>query len=535
MPEQLKKILDRIVELWKKFNNKQRILLISIVGTIILSLVILGFIITKPTKVELIACDNASDASDVKDILTNEGIEFDVESDLIFYVKEEDEVNATMLLAKNSFPAKSYDISNVTDGSFSTTEADKQKKYKVYLEKKFEEHIAQLAFVENASVDITLPENDGTILSKEEEGTAAITLTLKDSIGEEQAYAIARFVATELGNETTDGITIIDNKANVLYSGADAQSSAYVTNSQLSYKDRQRKMIETQIVDALENSGVFSNIQVAMNLNMNFDSVETAKEEYAHPQGGDESFIDSKSVYESTSVNGEGSVPGTDANDDDVTYVTQDNQNSKSEITDTDTIYNDDKTVTKTVSNGGKIDYEGSSVSVVATRFVIYDQETMETSGKLEETTWEEFKADNSDPVKIEEVDEQLVSMISTATGFSKDNITFLVYEQPEFIDKDTSARSWSDILQILLAVFIFALLGFVVFRSTRTAKEVEPEPELSVDALLDSTTEAVEETLEDIGYAEKSETRILIERFVDDNPDAAALLLRNWLNEDWE
>ena len=251
MPEQLKKILDRIVELWKKFNNKQRILLISIVGTIILSLVILGFIITKPTKVELIACDNASDASDVKDILTNEGIEFDVESDLIFYVKEEDEVNATMLLAKNSFPAKSYDISNVTDGSFSTTEADKQKKYKVYLEKKFEEHIAQLAFVENASVDITLPENDGTILSKEEEGTAAITLTLKDSIGEEQAYAIARFVATELGNETTDGITIIDNKANVLYSGADAQSSAYVTNSQLSYKDRQRKMIETQIVDAL--------------------------------------------------------------------------------------------------------------------------------------------------------------------------------------------------------------------------------------------------------------------------------------------
>ena len=191
--------------------------------------------------------------------------------------------------------------------------------------------------------------------------------------------------------------------------------------------------------------------------------------------------------------------------------------------------------MTKTVSNGGKIDYEGSSVSVVATRFVIYDQETMETSGKLEETTWEEFKADNSDPVKIEEDDEQLVSMISTATGFSKENITFLVYEQPEFIDKDTSARSWSDILQILLAVFIFALLGFVVFRSTRTAKEVEPEPELSVDALLDSTTEAVEETLEDIGYAEKSETRIFIERFVDDNPDAAALLLRNWLNEDWE
>ena len=198
-------------------------------------------------------------------------------------------------------------------------------------------------------------------------------------------------------------------------------------------------------------------------------------------------------------------------------------------------IYNDNKKVTKTISNGGKIDYDGSSVSVVATRYVVYNQETMENSGKLEETTWEEFKSANSDPVKIEEVDEQLVSMISTATGFSKDNITFLIYEQPEFIDKDISARSWSDILQILLAVFIFALLGFVVFRSTRTQKQVEPEPELSVEALLDSTAEALEEPLEDIGYAEKSETRIFIEKFVDDNPDAAALLLRNWLNEDWE
>ena len=91
-----------------------------------------------------------------------------------------------------------------------------------------------------------------------------------------------------------------------------------------------------------------------------------------------------------------------------------------------------------------------------------------------------------------------------------------------------------TDILQIALAVLIFALLGFVVFRSTRKQGEEEAEPELSVDALLQSTTDAVDD-LEDIGYSEKSETRLLIEKFVDENPDAAALLLRNWLNEDWE
>ena len=59
-------------------------------------------------------------------------------------------------------------------------------------------------------------------------------------------------------------------------------------------------------------------------------------------------------------------------------------------------------------------------------------------------------------------------------------------------------------------------------------------EPELSVESLLESTKENQDE-LENIGYAEKSETRVLIEKFVEENPEAAASLLRNWLNEEWE
>ena len=41
MPEQLQKILDRVVEWWKKFSNKQRMLLISLTAVVILALVIL--------------------------------------------------------------------------------------------------------------------------------------------------------------------------------------------------------------------------------------------------------------------------------------------------------------------------------------------------------------------------------------------------------------------------------------------------------------------------------------------------------------
>ena len=40
---------------------------------------------------------------------------------------------------------------------------------------------------------------------------------------------------------------------------------------------------------------------------------------------------------------------------------------------------------------------------------------------------------------------------------------------------------------------------------------------------------------MEDIAYSEKSEARLLIEKFVDEKPEAVASLLRNWLNEDWD
>ena len=60
---------------------------------------------------------------------------------------------------------------------------------------------------------------------------------------------------------------------------------------------------------------------------------------------------------------------------------------------------------------------------------------------------------------------------------------------------------------------------------------EVETEEELSVENLLQSNPD---NELEDIDVENKSETRKMIEKFVDDNPESAANLLRNWLNEDW-
>ena len=51
------------------------------------------------------------------------------------------------------------------------------------------------------------------------------------------------------------------------------------------------------------------------------------------------------------------------------------------------------------------------------------------------------------------------------------------------------------------------------------------------METLLQSTPEV---QLEDISLENESEEKRLVSKFVEENPEAAANLLRNWLNEDW-
>jgi len=119
------------------------------------------------------------------------------------------------------------------------------------------------------------------------------------------------------------------------------------------------------------------------------------------------------------------------------------------------------------------------------------------------------------------------------ATGIPVDNITITAYRVYNFIPTVPQEINWSLYLEIFLAVLIVALLIYVVFRGMRAEEVVELEPELSVEQLLATTKE--NQSLEDVEFSEKSEIRKLIEKFFDENPEAVAQLLRNWLNEDWE
>lgn len=530
MGEKVKEIPNKLLEFWNKYDAKQKTIIISVAAALLLTFAILISFLAKPVYVDLVTCESAKQSAEVKNLLEDEGIKYEVSDDALrFRVKKGDLSNATMVLGSNSIPTDAYTIDMALGGGFSTTEADKEKKYKLYSEEDIENIVESMPAVERAAVKFVVPNNDGTIISQNKETTVSVMLGLKYDLTSEAANTLALFLKTAVGNKTTENITIIDENGKTLFSGSDVSSAVGIANSNLSVKAEAEARLKEEVKKAILSTSVYDNVEVTPNLVLNFDVVKKTRHEYSAPDGRTEGMLAEQELYESEANNAAAGTPGTDANDD-AEYVIQDGGDSSSNTSNSVSKYLPNEEITDTESAPGSVVYDESSFSVVLTSHTIFKEEDLEEQGLLNGTTYEQYKNDNGQPVAIE-VDPSFIALASKATGIPEANISIVAYNVPQFLDRDSSQKSVMDYIQIVLVILILALLGFVVFKSTRPVEVTETEPELSVEELLSATRE----NLEDIDFDDKSETRKMIEKFVDENPDAVAQLLRNWLNEDWE
>lgn len=532
MNEKVNELKKRAVDFWNKYSRKQKTLMISITLAVIVMIIVMVVVFTKPSYVTLVECDSATTASDVKDALSSAGISYTITDNFIVKVKSGDKVNAEMAIATSGVVAKEYTLKEALSGGMSTTEADKQKYYKAYLEDRLRVSLEKLEYVKAARVTITVPESKLSVLDSKEESTAAVVLNLKKSISDKTAANMAQWLATSLGNDTTSSVTIIDTEGNMLFRGTDKTEDNYSGGSQSEMRQAAMDLVSTNVKKLFDVAELYQSIEVSSYLDMSFDTAE--KTEISYNTGDREQGpYTSSYVVEQEGNSGTGGVPGTDSNNEDITYDIKTDNNSSSTYALHKYEYAVNQIIEKTTMGRGKIDYTDSTLSIVARSYNVYEEDKVKKAGLLDGKTWEQFKEENKENVKLD-VPEDLYKMVSTATGFTTENITIIAYRVPQFVDADTkTSKGFTDYIPIVLAVVLFGLLGFVVFKSTRPVEVLETEPELSVEELLSSTKEK-QPPVEDIDLNDKSETRKAIEKFVDENPEAVALLLRNWLDDDW-
>lgn len=532
MPEIIKRLINRVLEWWNTFTTKQKTLVIAVGSGVIMAIALVITLLSQTQYVLLLVCEDTKEANEVRTLLDDEGIRNRISDDgLQIEIDKEREWEANLLLGANDIQSNAYSIDNVVSGGFGTTEADKQRMYKKYLEGVIAEMAMSLSAVKSAKVVIDIPEEGFGLLDEQKDKSASIILELVTEFTEENASALARSVAVGLGNKNSESITIMDSQSNMLYSGGDTYSTAGNASSQLSAKNKYETSLHNAVRKVLLGTSEFNQIEVASNLILNFSSQTETDHVYSPPEGEEEGGgVAHEEIYDASSTNGVGGIPGTDSNDDDTSYQYLDNAGNETSESERVTDYLWSEKITTLEIPPGMVDYGSSSVAVTAKKFIMIQEEDIDAQGLLDTMTWEEYKAANSTPLTIE-VDEAVYDIVAKATGIARENISFMATSENVFFDAEGLSIAWQDIAMIAIIAAFLGMAAFIVIQVMRNNREEVQEEELSVESLLQSQPEL---ELENINIDEGSEAKRLIDKFVEDNPEAAAALLRNWLNEEW-
>lgn len=528
--EWLRSLPSKFLDWWEKFTPRQKRTIVILALGVIIAFAIMIVSVTRPQYTKIYTATSEAEAQSVIDLLVAEGYDYTTSEDgLEIYINEDEYTTANLYLGSNKIYTDAFGIDNVTEGGFSATESDRQRRYVVYLEGLIESSLSAYNFVDYAIVHLNIAEDDGTMISQNKDSSASVILNLSDECTMDMAAALARFVATALGNETTENIVILDTDGNALFSGSDEASTFGTASSQLALTEQVANLMKNDVRQMLIATNEFSTVEVAANIVLDNSYTEYAEHLYWPADGQEQGVLASEDLYESNNSGGISGVPGTDSQTE-TTYVYEDSEYSNSNVIEESRDFLPNESTTLQQIPAGSIVYDQSSLTVTCLKYNMIKEEDVERQGLLDGITWEDYQLNNSGRVRME-VDEQLYQAVSTATGIAVDDITIIAYEEPMFIDKEGLGIDRTDILQIILIVLILALLAFVMYRSMKQQAVEEEETEISIDEILRSTP--IEE-IEEIGVEDKSEARKIIEKFVEDNPEAAASLLRNWLSEDW-
>ncbi len=541
MMDQLIAIKDKIVAFWNKYTTRQKTIIICVVLAVFFALILLSYYMTRPVYTHLATFSDASLANTLSEALEGENIDHKMKTDASgttsFEVEQSDYSDAVLVMGANGIVDKEMTWETALESDMTTSSLEKHTKITLALQSSIKENLLNFAGVQDATVIVDRPEDDKTFISATKEASVSVTLRLAEGkeMERETATAMAYYLTNAVGNKTTDNIVIVDTAGNLLY-GAKTDNTLggtvsgiddYKSKLQQTFAERTRKMLLKAGYDDAEVS--------SMAIKFNMDQVEELITTYSVGEGQDQGYYSSSYEYSSNGQSGSGGPPGTDSNAEDTDYMLRKNGTTNSETILNKYNYLPNEDVQNIKREVGAVVPEESSIGIILTRYRKVSEEALEEQGALNDISFDEYIEQNNQ-VNTLEAPEDLLPLVAAATGIAENRISIRIQEKPVFEAKEDTgllAGGFTNYLMIILAVLIGALLIFVIIRGTSPVEVTELEPELSVEDLL-ATTREDEKGLEEIEMGEKSETRTMIEKFVDENPEAVAMLLRNWINEDW-
>lgn len=533
----------------------KKIWIIAAVALVLVAAGVAIFLNSRPYSV-LITSSNAEEISTVMSWLEAQGIQdYRMEGMDTILVPSGQETNLKARLMMEGYPKQGFSYDPYYDHVSSlSTETERSQAYLLMVQERIGAVIECLDGVSSAVVQIDKTDSRGSVLSggNQAEATASVEVTMKSgaAMTSKMASAIRNFVAHSVLGLDVSSVMILDNYGNT-YSGNDvgnaADGDAYALKAQL--EEEYANKIRRQVYEALvpfygaDNLKVEANCVVEISSSVIDDYLVTLPDWAQDGSTGGRGIIGSL-IYDHQIVPGEGEgaggVVGTETNADWPQYVENpqapdDNQNLLDTSGQID--FDNPKQQVHTVKPIGFVSDCTVAVSINST-----------TAGAVDIATVTEHaaKAAGINAVATEQMtaEEYLASKISVMTG------PFYTASQPgEPGGTDQPGTVGGIPLWIIIAaaagllLFVVLLVVILILRGKRKRKqqELEEQQNASVEELLEAAGIPLGENGEpetgadvmDIQTERSMELRKDIRQFVDENPEIAATMIKNWLKGD--
>lgn len=525
MPEGLSKIWEKVKGFWSDLEKNQKVRIFIAVGVLIAAVTATVLLTSKVNYIPLFESGEDVNLQPVVTYLTDNNISFKKGENQI-YVDSKLKKDIEFDLSTQGIVSPEVTFSDTWSKlSLTATEEDKENLWKNYLTNDLIYKLKKFENVENATVQYSKPEKTYWVRPNElenDQGSAYVMLKTKKALTGDQVEAASRVVASSIGIPP-EKITIVDENLNLL-SGISGQSELARAGTQDEMRRQRQMELESKVYDffkigVAENEN-FDTLSVSANAVLDFDTLKSDSVSYTAPDEDGVGFIKNQETLEENVVNGNaGDAPGTDTNP--------------------------QTAPTYQFNDGGNTQYDKNH-NVEERLFNQMTEQSEKAIGKLvtADSTMSIFlwygKRVESDAGLTPEYIDQIKQTVFTATGIPARNISVSIQK---LSPKEPVIKTLSDTLVQLFDRFGFyavMLILIVVMVITalprkRTSDQLQvATSEASAGAANLSKMIVRDEDIPAINLEEQSELKKQIDKFVQQNPDAVAQLLRNWIADDY-
>ena len=333
-------LIQQLRDVWGRFNNTQRALLIAI-PALVLILFLSLILVSGRSKYEILYSHlSQKDAADVTTELKKNNVPYRLESkdeSVIVLVPSDKVYDTRLTLAGEGLPKGNgvgYEIFDQT--KWGTTDFTQKVNYKRALEGELQRTIESLQEIDAARVNIVIPEPE-LFTEQEKPTTASVVLQLKPQaeLKKEQVRGIVHLVAASVEGLKPENVNVVDGNGNILSNfiqeeaednnsdsvtdGSNLTQQAKLTLHQMEVQQNFEKDLERKITTMLTKVLGNDRLAVSVSAELDFDKAENDSEIY-------EPVVDGQGIARSTQTKKEqyvgdgypsnvvGGVPGTDSN-----------------------------------------------------------------------------------------------------------------------------------------------------------------------------------------------------------------------------